>query len=136
MGTVSYFEVPGPYGVKGSTVSFLDRSGKVRTKTDSKHGKTFAHAVRWAAQIAEVPRIGKGAGVVVSVVFGFPRPTGRDRGRLSPCVRPDVDKLARALLDALTGVAYDDDGQVVCLSVRKVYAPRTVAKVMIQAEPT
>jgi Holliday junction resolvase RusA-like endonuclease len=134
--TACYFEVPGPFGVKGSTYSFRDpRSGTIRTKTDAKHGKTFAAAVRWAATQAGVTRIPKGRGVSVSVIYGFARPKGRDRARCDPCVRPDADKLGRALLDALTGIAYDDDGQVVALSVRKIYADQVRARVVVMAEP-
>jgi len=130
-----YFEVPGPFGVKGSTFSFLDRKGKLRTKTDCKHGKSFASAVQWAAKSAGVTLVPKGRGVTLSVVYGFPRPKGRDRLRVDPCVRPDVDKLCRALMDALTGVAYQDDGQVVALSVRKIYADKVRARVIVMAEP-
>ena len=131
-----YFEVPGPFATKGSTLAFRDyHTGKIRTKTDSKHGQSFAAAVQWAAKRAGVQIIPKGRGVTLSVVYGFARPKGRDRLRVDPCVRPDVDKLVRALLDALTGVAYHDDGQVVALSVRKIYAPSVVAKVCVMAEP-
>lgn len=35
--------------------------------------------------------------------------------------RADVDKIARSTLDALTGVAYRDDRQVVCLAVERVW---------------
>jgi len=133
--TFAYFEVPGPFATKGSLVAFKDRRGIVRTKTDSKHGKTFAAAVQWAARAAGVTLIEKGRGVSLQVVYGFARPKGKDRARVDPCVRPDVDKLVRALLDALTGIAYHDDGQVVALSVRKTYAPRVIAKVFVMAEP-
>jgi crossover junction endodeoxyribonuclease RusA len=37
--------------------------------------------------------------------------------------RPDIDKLARAVLDALTGVLYHDDAQVVDLHLSKIWAP-------------
>lgn len=132
-----YFEVPGPFGLKGSTFAFRDpRNGKIRTKTDCKHGKSFAAAVQWAARQAKVPMVPKGRGVTVSVVYAFARPKGRDRWRVDPCVRPDVDKLCRALLDALTGVAYHDDGQVVALSVRKIYAPTVRARVIVMEEPS
>ncbi len=131
-----YFEVPGTFATKGSTFSFKDRRGVIRTKTDSKHGKTFATAVQWAAKQAGVTLIDKGRGVSLQVVYGFARPKGKDRFRTDPCVRPDVDKLVRALLDALTGIAYHDDGQVVALSVRKVYAAQVVARVMVMAEPS
>ena len=36
--------------------------------------------------------------------------------------KPDADKLARALGDALTGVIYKDDAQIVMLEIVKVYA--------------
>lgn len=133
--TPVYFEVPGPFGVKGSTFAFPDRrSGKIRTKTDSKYGRAFAVAVKVAARAARVPLIPKGTGVVVSAVYEFPRPTGKDRARRHPCVRPDADKLIRALLDALSGTAYADDGQVVSLSVRKTYGRSLVARVMVAPE--
>lgn len=133
--TACYFEVPGPFATKGSTVSFKDRRGIVRTKTDSKHGRSFAASVQWAAKQAGAVRVPKGRGVSVSVVYSMARPLGRDRWRRDPCVRPDVDKLARALLDALTGIAYDDDGQVVTFSIRKIYAPTVRARVIVMAEP-
>ncbi len=42
--------------------------------------------------------------------------------RKLPHVRPDLDKLARAVGDALTGIVYKDDGQITTLRLRKVYA--------------
>lgn len=57
--------------------------------------------------------------VEVSLVFTLPKP--KTVKRLLPSVKPDVDKLARAVLDALTGVAYKDDAQVTDLIVRKRY---------------
>ena len=41
--------------------------------------------------------------------------------RLLPTVPPDLDKLIRAVLDALTGIAYQDDAQVVELLTSKKY---------------
>lgn len=38
-----------------------------------------------------------------------------------PSVPPDLDKLVRAVLDALTAIAYIDDGQVVELYAKKIY---------------
>jgi Holliday junction resolvase RusA-like endonuclease len=129
-----YFEVPGPYGVKGSTKSIWDhRARKIRTLPDCKHGKTFAASVQVAALHAGIKKVPKGIGVSISAIYGFIRPP-RTVGRRDPCVRPDADKLARALLDALTGYAYDDDGQVIALSIRKIYAERTVARVFVMVE--
>lgn len=39
-----------------------------------------------------------------------------------PTVAPDLDKYIRAVLDALTGICYGDDSQVVEIKAKKVYS--------------
>jgi Holliday junction resolvase RusA-like endonuclease len=66
----------------------------------------------------------------MTLTFALNRPHGHwsVKGELkasaprSPSGRPDLDKLIRAALDALTGVVYRDDAQIVMLYARKVYA--------------
>ena len=60
--------------------------------------------------------------VAVKVDFALPRPPSIPRKRWAPIVKPDVDKLARAVLDALTGVVFTDDARVVSLVAEKHYA--------------
>lgn len=43
-------------------------------------------------------------------------------GKLLPTKKPDIDNLAKVVCDALNGIAYGDDTQIVKLSVEKVYA--------------
>lgn len=83
-------------------------------------------AVRDACPI-EAPRQG---GWYVTVLFTLSRPAGHYGAKgtvtsrwaeVSPHRRPDIDKLARAVLDALTGRVWYDDGQVVQLLVSKSY---------------
>ncbi len=67
--------------------------------------------------------------VVVRARFAWTRPKSHRRagGGLRPSAPmakvtpPDLDKCSRALLDALTGVVYRDDGQVVRLDAGKDY---------------
>jgi Holliday junction resolvase RusA-like endonuclease len=71
--------------------------------------------------------------VHVDITFYLTRPRGhygtgrnaerlRDSAPLWPSGRPDVDKLARSVLDGLTaGGAWRDDAQVAVLIVRKIY---------------
>jgi crossover junction endodeoxyribonuclease RusA len=58
--------------------------------------------------------------------FQLPYPASSMRkyqmGWLPHTKKPDVDKLMRALLDALTGVVWRDDAQVCYAMVNKVYA--------------
>jgi Holliday junction resolvase RusA-like endonuclease len=35
--------------------------------------------------------------------------------------KPDCDNLAKSILDALNGIAYDDDSQICSLTVHKFY---------------
>ena len=61
-------------------------------------------------------------GVEIELVFTFVRPKSVSaKKRPHVIVKPDIDKLERAVLDALTHHAYDDDAQVVKLSALKTY---------------
>jgi Holliday junction resolvase RusA-like endonuclease len=54
--------------------------------------------------------------------------SGKNAGRLKPSApkypsgKPDIDKLARTTLDALTGIVFDDDSRIAKLKLDKVYA--------------
>ena len=92
----------------------------------------------WRNQVGAAAREAWGADNVyggpmsVELTFRMKRPNShyRDlRGTLKvgyasarPDVMPDLDKLIRAILDALTGIVWRDDGQVVDIIARKVYA--------------
>lgn len=43
------------------------------------------------------------------------------RGDKSPTVKPDADNIAKIICDALNGLAYGDDSQIVNLTVSKTY---------------
>ena len=95
----------------------------------------------WRAAIREEARkagVQKSyAPIIVTIDFGMTRPKAHMQLRggkyvpkqkyadAIPALMPDIDKLARAVLDALTGVAYNDDAQVVGLHCTKVYADHT-----------
>ena len=64
--------------------------------------------------------------------FYFERP--QSVNRIFHTVAPDIDKLARTILDALTGVVYTDDKLVVTLGIRKEYGP--TSGVLIEVNPT
>lgn len=63
----------------------------------------------------------------ITALFPIPKSTTKkDRERirnkeLFPTKKPDADNIAKVICDALNGVAYHDDTQVVKLSVRKAY---------------
>lgn len=51
----------------------------------------------------------------------------RVNGEHLPVVKPDVDNYVKAVLDALNGVAFKDDSQIIKLKAQKLYSenPRT-----------
>jgi len=80
--------------------------------------------------------------VKISVIFGFPRPkshygTGKNAHTVKASAphfktsTPDLDKLQRAIGDALTGKVFRDDAQVVVWDVLKVYASAGYCDIII-----
>lgn len=110
------FEVPLVRG-KGRA-RFVRATGRAYTPTAT----TDAMAQVQAAFLATgAPRAPRGVPVAVSVETERPLPKGRPRRVESEpdVVRPDADNVAKLVLDALNGVAWDDDTQVTALSVVK-----------------
>lgn len=67
--------------------------------------------------------------ITITMTFIFSRP--RTVKRLEPTVPPDLDKLVRAVLDALTAIAYVDDSQVVELYAKKMYGLTPGVKIQV-----
>lgn len=124
------FVVPGRPATAGSKVPIRRKDGGVFLMDMSKRGPAWRKAVR-AAFRAEYPKaepIPAGVAVAVAVEFVFPHLKAHmRRGEVRPDApllkhgKPDCDKMQRALGDAMTGVVYDDDSQIVAWSVRKTY---------------
>lgn len=54
-----------------------------------------------------------------------------DNGKLHPTKKPDLDNIAKIILDALNGIAYKDDSQVVRLIVEKHYSTEPRVEVLL-----
>jgi Holliday junction resolvase RusA-like endonuclease len=120
--TTAFF-VPGVPAPKGSlkAIPFRRKTGKlgVSVKHDNPKVKT------WMANVALIGRRSwKGEPtddeLRVELVFLLPRP--KTVKREWPSAKPDIDKLARAILDALEGVVFTNDSRVVQLDTSKEYA--------------
>jgi len=134
--TAISFDVRGIPVPQGSARAFV-AGGKARVVTGATHGPLadWRHAIATEARaaVSGAPLLGP---VRVQLVFRFPRPQSHylPAGARRPkpelrldapelmVSRPDADKIARAGLDALTGVLYRDDSQVAELRVTKRYA--------------
>lgn len=123
--TVSFFAHGDPVS-KGSMKAFIPKgwNRSVLTSASGPKLKSWAHNVATAAQIAHSEVMGqwdRSAPMLCDLAFYLTRPKSAKK-RACPHVKPDVDKLARAVLDALTGILWHDDGQVCTLHARKAYS--------------
>jgi Holliday junction resolvase RusA-like endonuclease len=69
--------------------------------------------------------------VRVEVKFFFDRPKSLKKSVCDKVTKPDLDKLARSILDALTGIAFGDDSQVTDLRVTKAFGSPARAEIQI-----
>ena len=89
------------------------------------------------------PAFGKDTPVSVEIRIGQAIPKSwskkkraqAENGEIVPLSRNgDVDNIAKSILDALNGFAYEDDCQVVRLKITKSYSMKPYAKVWLMEE--
>jgi Holliday junction resolvase RusA-like endonuclease len=120
---------------QGSHRAFINqKTGRAIVTDDNTKTKTWKQDVRAAAIDALSGRSPAEGPVEVTIAFALPRPgyhfgSGRNAGVLKTTApmyvdkKPDIDKLVRSTLDALTEArVFKDDAQVAALNVVKGYA--------------
>jgi len=116
--------IPRPGGSKRAFVN--PKTGRAIVTEDCKRSKDWRACVALAGrEHFEKPLLGP---LRVSFEFHFLRPKGhygkkgvRPSAPTYPAVRPDVSKCIRSTEDALTGIAWRDDSQIVQQVAVKVY---------------
>jgi len=141
------FFVPGIPATAGSKTPFIYKS-----KKDGKNRVAMAPANKrqkpWMATIkAFATDAYKGdlitGPVMLSIDFCLPRPkshygTGKNSDMLKksapfyPIIKPDLTKLTRAVEDALKGIIWRDDSQVVHQEIDKDYGRRPGANICVE----
>lgn len=125
MATSLSFTVHGTPKPKGSARGFIAmKAGKARAivTSDNKNLKAWETAVRFVAQ-EHAGTVFFTEAVSLYVAFFFQRPKSvSERKRPFLTTKPDLSKLIRGLEDALTGVLWKDDSQVVSITSSKAYA--------------
>jgi crossover junction endodeoxyribonuclease RusA len=116
------FTVLGDPAPKGSAKAFV-RGNRAIITNASPREKPWAQAVHWAA-LEHGPTEPLAGPMAVHLIFRMPRPGRLGKRRIDVLCdrRPDLDKLERSVLDALTGVFWVDDSQVVQCVGLKLYA--------------
>lgn len=121
----------------GSKRAFVIRkggqyTGRAVVTDDCKGSKDWKHDVKLAAQDAySGPPLE--AALAITVTFFMPRPKGhwrtgknanelRESAPQHPLTKPDATKLLRGVEDAITGIVWRDDCQIVTQRVFKTFA--------------
>lgn len=74
----------------------------------------------------------------ILAIFPVPKSTSKKmkeemiKGNIKCTKKPDCDNVAKVILDALNGTAYNDDSQVCKLSVEKIYGENPMIKVCLK----
>lgn len=139
------FTVHGTPQPAGSKRGFYNKkTGRVLITDDAKHSRPWKALVTDAATQTYDGNLLEGP-LSLELKFWMTRPkshygTGRNAARIKtsapvfPAVKPDLLKLARAIEDALTGVVYRDDAQIVIETLQKAYT-REASRVDVRIVP-
>jgi Holliday junction resolvase RusA-like endonuclease len=111
----------------------------VKTYTDAKTAAYEAAAAFEYRKAAKGFKFSKNTpiGVIIYAFYPIAKSTSKTMrakmldGTVHPMKKPDLDNVSKAVLDALNGVAYHDDAQVITLKVKKMHGeqPRVVVSV-------
>ena len=107
-----------------------------------KKTKQFEDDIRFefmASTSETMPVYEKGIPLTMKCTFAFAVPKSYTRKKRAACLsgelmhthKPDADNVAKAVADALSGYAFDDDSQIVNMILEKVYAEESYVEVSI-----
>ncbi len=125
------FTVYGKPVPQGSSKAFYVKSlGRAVITSDNKRLKPWRQQVTESAMALHGEAIPDDRPVEVVLDFYFARPKSAKK-RIGMTVKPDIDKLIRAILDGIMGVLFRDDSQVVSVLARKHYAEQERVEIQV-----
>ena len=126
-GSTRGFVIPGKGGAKPRAI----------VTSDNKKMKPYRQQLSWAAlQACEAAGISglfadKHVPVAVEFLFFFAKPASINKKRTHLVVKPDIDKICRSTIDAMTGIVFADDAQIVQLTASKHYGIPERAEIIV-----
>lgn len=102
------------------------------TRDDKRHENRIARAYITAA--GKLPPTTGAITLTVEAIFTHPKSWSRRKREtmLHKTSRPDIDNLAKSVLDGLNGVAYVDDAQIIRLITGKIFGERNETVISIE----
>lgn len=101
----------------------------------------YEQEIAWEYKAKHGEFFDKGTAVKITIAAYYKIPNAANKTKrmqmlncvIRPQKKPDVDNIAKIVLDALNGVAYHDDAQVVDLQVHKFYSIKSRITVIIES---
>lgn len=132
------FTVPGPPQGKARPKVVRLKNGFSHTYTPDKT-VAYEELVRMRYQAAAQGfHFADDAQVGIQITARYPVPKSKSKkakaamlaGRIKPAKKPDCDNIVKIVCDALNGIAYRDDAQIVLAQITKEYddEPRTFVR--------
>ena len=140
------FTVPGPVKGQGRPRAYV-RNGHAKTY-NSEEDFVYRNKIQLIAidaarkaghRVSSIPPE-KGYSVEITIQRGVPKSYSRKKtaralsGGILPKTKPDLDNVAKQVLDGMNGIVYQDDSAVTELSMRRVYGITDKLDVLITWE--
>ena len=115
--------------------NFVSTYTPQKTKTYEDEIRLMAKAAMGASEALETP-----VTVAIYIRVGIPASFSKQKRKDAlanierPTKKPDIDNIAKCFLDAMNGIVYLDDKQVVSLHITKVYAETPAVEVMVKED--
>ena len=127
-----------PQGKARARTFYNKRMGKMQSITPIQT-KSYEDLIRWSYKAAGGKYLGeKTLQVNIQAFYPIPKAFSKVKtndainGDIRPTSKPDCDNIVKVVLDALNGVAYYDDKQVVAVSCNKYYGVRGYLQIAIE----
>lgn len=135
---IIFFVASKPQGKARARTFYDRRADKMRSVTPEKT-KSYEDLIRWSYRAAGGKYMGDSLmRVDIQAFYPIPKSWSKKKraavmkDEIRPTTKPDCDNIIKVVLDALNGVAYYDDKQVVSVSCEKYYGETGYLRISIQ----
>lgn len=127
-----------PQGKARARTFYNKNIGRMQSITPEQT-KDYESLIRWSYKAAGGQYLNdSNVEISIAACYEIPKSYSKAKrqaalsGELRPTTKPDVDNIIKVVLDALNGVAYYDDKQVVYVSCEKHYSDHGHLKIYIK----
>ena len=137
------FKIPGPaHGKERPRARVIKIGGKYTAQLYTPaNTQQYEDLVR-SCMVSQVGKVQLAPPIRATILVVHAVPKSYSKRKRSDCLagavphaaKPDLDNIAKAVLDSLNGIAYKDDAHVTELNIRKKYGPDSCVWVRLQGD--